>query len=135
MNELNDSEKDCIKMVSISELGTEVVAADGTFGTPPHCFSSTGQSHINCEYIHLDEALNITGFQERHLRNTMKAAGVARIGYKSFDRREFFQFWRFKSKIEDSPKLHGETSRIRQLRINRGWRRGYPNEERQIGST
>jgi hypothetical protein len=70
----------------------------------------------------MDEAAKVTGFKESYLRDLAKKAGITRIGQKAFDRNEFFSYWKFRSAVEDSPKRTGETSRIRQQRINVGWK-------------
>ena len=74
------------------------------------------------EYITVQEASSVTGFKDTYLRDLAKRAGITRIGQKAFDRDEFFKYWRYRSCIEDQPKRAGETSRIRQVRINKEWR-------------
>jgi hypothetical protein len=70
----------------------------------------------------MDEVAQVTGFKESYIRDLAKKAGITRIGQKAFDRNDFFLYWKYRSFIEDSPKRTGETSRMRQLRINKGWR-------------
>lgn len=84
----------------------------------PHATSLSG----NPEYITVKEAQEITGFDERTLKNLAKKAGITRIGRNSFDRKEFFRYWKARTIIEDEPKNPNEESWEKLDRINKVWR-------------
>ena len=75
------------------------------------------------EYITLDEAVKVTGYDLRHLRNTAKQAGITRVGRNAFMRDEFFAYWKYRSQESDKPRRPGEDRKLRMMRINREWRR------------
>jgi hypothetical protein len=74
------------------------------------------------EYITVLEASEITGLKKETIRDSMKRAGVCRIGKSAYLRNEFFSYWKYRTKVEDAPQSPHETARMRQARIEAGWR-------------